>query len=161
MKKLAIIIIVGLRTATSYGLNVPDINETILNTNINQAVNTTLVDDPIRDGLYNAINDESNNNNIISNIIGNDNQILNFGQAQNKTLALIGSIINYALWLIALVALIYLLYHGFLMVTASGDEERFNKGLQGIKYAAIAIAGVWLSRFLVSIIFYLIDIFIQ
>lgn len=97
MKKLAIIIIVGLRTATSYGLNVPDINETILNTNINQAVNTTLVDDPIRDGLYNAINDESNNNNIISNIIGNDNQILNFGQAQNKTLALIGSIINYAL----------------------------------------------------------------
>lgn len=97
MKKLAIIIIVGLRTATSYGLNVPDINETILNTNINQAVNTALVDDPIRDGLYNAINDESNNNNIISNIIGNDNQILNFGQAQNKTLALIGSIINYAL----------------------------------------------------------------
>jgi threonine/homoserine/homoserine lactone efflux protein len=40
---------------------------------------------------------------------------------------IINTITNYALGLLALTALIYLLYHGILMVTAAGDEERYNK----------------------------------
>lgn len=56
-----------------------------------------------------------------------------------------------------MVALIYLMYHGVLILTAAGDEERFNTGLQGIKYAAIALAGIGLSWFIISLIFYLID----
>jgi len=44
--------------------------------------------------------------------------------------------------MVALVALIYLIYHGFLIVTASGDDTQYKQGLKGIKFAAIAIVGI-------------------
>jgi len=47
--------------------------------------------------------------------------------AQNQTFQIINNFINYALGLLAMIALIYLLYHGFLMVTSAGDEEQYGK----------------------------------
>jgi hypothetical protein len=32
--------------------------------------------------------------------------------------------------MLSLVALIYLLFHGFIMVTAAGDEAKYKKGLK-------------------------------
>jgi len=72
----------------------------------------------------------------------------------------IKKIINYALWMLSLVALIYLIYHGFLILTAAGEEEQYKKGLKGIKYAAIAIVGIGASRLIVSFIFWLINLII-
>lgn len=81
--------------------------------------------------------------------------IENSSQAQNKTLAFVKKIVDYFLWILGLLALIYLLYNFFLMLTAWGNEEKYNKGLQSIKYAIIAIIWIWLSWFFVSLIFYL------
>jgi hypothetical protein len=47
------------------------------------------------------------------------------------------------------------------MVTAAGDEERYNKWLNGIKYASIALAGIGLSWLIISLIFYIIDFIIS
>lgn len=133
----------------------PDINTTILNRNLDQIVNTELANDPLRDGAFVIINDGTNS---VDNIIGSDEpQIGTFGNAKNRVINILNTIINYTLGLLAMVALVYLMYHGVLILTAAGDEERFNTGLQGIKYAGIALAGIWLSRFVVSLIFYLID----
>lgn len=136
----------------------PDINTTILNQNLDQIVNTDLATDPLRDGAFVIINDGTNS---VDNVIGsNEPQIWTFGNAKNRVINILNTIINYTLWLLAMVALVYLMYHGVLILTAAGDEERFNSWLQGIKYAAIALAGIGLSWFVISLIFYLIDFII-
>lgn len=118
----------------------PDINTTILNRNLDQIVNTELANDPLRDGAFVIINDGTNS---VDNIIGSDEpQIGTFGNAKNRVINILNTIINYTLGLLAMVALVYLMYHGVLILTAAGDEERFNTGLQGIKYAGIALAGI-------------------
>jgi len=136
----------------------PDINTTILNQNLDQVVNTDLAVDPLRDGAFVIINDGLTNS--VDNVIGSNQQIWTFGNAKNRIINILNIIINYTLGLLAMVALIYLIYHGILILTAAGDEERFNSGLQWIKYAAIALGGIWLSWFIVSLIFYIIDFII-
>jgi hypothetical protein len=159
VKKLLILIMIITSASIARWLNIPNIDDTILNTNENDAVNTDLTDgNPIRDGIYNLIQDSQDQNNVIANIIGNGAEIGDHTSAQNQTFQIINNFINYALWLVAMIALIYLLYHGFLMITAAGDEEQYSKWLQWIKYAGIALAGIGVSRFVVSLIFYLIQL---
>lgn len=159
VKKLLILIMIITSASIARWLNIPNIDDTILNTNENDAVNTDLTDgNPIRDGIYNLIQDSQDQNNVIANIIGNGAEIGDHTSAQNQTFQIINNFINYALWLVAMIALIYLLYHGFLMITAAGDEEQYGKWLQWIKYAGIALAGIGVSRFVVSLIFYLIQL---
>ena len=158
VKKLLVLISIITSTYARW-LNIPNVDSTILNTNENDAVNTDLTNgNPIRDGIYNVIQDQQDPNNTINNIIGNGNAINDHSTAQNQTFQIINNFINYALGLLALIALLYLLYHGFLMVTATGDEEQYNKWLQWIKYAGIALAGIGVSWFIVSLIFYLIGL---
>ena len=76
---------------------------------------------------------------------------------QSVTLGFVANLLSYALGLLALIALIYLIYHGFLMVTAAGSDEQYNRGLKGIKYAAIALAGIGISWFLISFVFGFLD----
>jgi hypothetical protein len=118
----------------------PDITTSILNPNLDQAINTDLANDPLRDGAFFVINDGTNS---VEGVIGSDEpQIGTFGNAKNRIINILNTIINYTLGLLALVALVYLMYHGILILTAAGEEERFNTGLKGLKYAAIALAGI-------------------
>ena len=66
-------------------------------------------------------------------------------QAQNQTLAYVHNLINWGLSLLWLVALCYLLYYGFLIVFAAGDDAKVKKWWGGMRTAAIAIAGIALS----------------
>lgn len=157
VKKLLILISIITSICIVQWLNVPNIDDTILNTNENDAVNTNLTNgNPIRDGIYNAVQDQQDPNNTVENIIGNNAEIGDHITAQNQTFQIINNFVNYALGLLALISLIYLLYHGFLMISAAGDEEQYSKWLQWMKYAGIALAGIGVSWFVVSMIFYLI-----
>ncbi|UFX82831.1 Mbov_0395 family pilin-like conjugal transfer protein [Candidatus Absconditicoccus praedator] len=78
-------------------------------------------------------------------------------QAQSSTVDYITVIVNYFLGILSLVALVYLLYHGFLMVTAAGDDEKYKKGGAGIKYATIALIGIGVSWFFISLLIYLVE----
>lgn len=133
---------------------------TILNTDVNEALNTdngngATIGDPIREWAYQVVH--SNDNQYwLSWIINNDQEITEHSVALGKTLDIIKNIINYALWLLSLVALIYLILHGFMIVTAAGDDEKYKKWLAWIKHAVIAIWGIWLSRFVISFIFWII-----
>ncbi len=141
-------------------LSTPNIDTSILNPNLDQTINTNLATDPLRDGAFWVINDGTNS---VDNIIGSDQtqSIWSFANAKNNVINILNAIVNYSLGILALVALGYLLYHGILIVTAAGDEERYNNGLKWLKYAAIALAGIGLSRFIVSLIFYIIDFIIS
>ncbi|HMS91654.1 MAG TPA: hypothetical protein PKC87_05515, partial [Candidatus Absconditabacterales bacterium] len=131
----------------------------ILNENDQQILNTQNINDPLRDGAYNIINPVSGTG-TLSGVLGVGDKISSHQNAQNKTMDVIKNMINYALGMLALIALVYLIYHGFLILTASGDDTQYKKGLSGIKYAAIAIAGIGASRLVVSAIFWLIALMI-
>lgn len=66
--------------------------------------------------------------------------------------------INRVLGILWLIALIILLYGGFLMLTAAGNDEKYNKWFTILKHTAIGLAFIGISRFIVSMIFYLVDI---
>ncbi len=65
-------------------------------------------------------------------------------------------IINWTLWIAWLAALIYLLIHWLMALTAWADEEKLKKWQSWIRYALIAIFGIAVAWFMVSIIFRLI-----
>ena len=129
---------------------------TILNTDVNSAINTDLwwwtIGDPIRQGAYQMVKSDDGNY-TIEGIVDSDNEITAHSTALNRTFWIIRNIINRALWMLWLVALIYLLVHGLMILTALWDETKYKKWLKWIKYAAIAIWGIWLSWFIISFMF--------
>ncbi len=86
-------------------------------------------------------------------------EITNFFQAKNQTIAFIQNLINRSLWLVWLVALVYIIYHGFLMVTAAGNDAQFKKWAKALRTAVISILWIGLSAYIVKFIFYLLDRF--
>ena len=64
--------------------------------------------------------------------------------------------INWILGILATIALVVCLYGGFLMVTAAGDEKKYQKWLSVLKYAAIGLAIIGLSWLIVSVIFWFV-----
>jgi len=162
MKKFmlgSIIMYVSLLVVGYAQMIVPDAQNYILNENDQQVLNTQDINDPLRDGAYNTISPVSWTGTVWW-IVGVGDKISSHQNAQNKTLDVIKNIINYALSMIALVALVYLIYHGFLMVTAAGEDTQYKKWIAGIKYATIAMIGIGTSWFVVSAIFWLIALMI-
>ncbi|MCS6983012.1 MAG: pilin [Candidatus Absconditabacterales bacterium] len=66
--------------------------------------------------------------------------------------------INYVLGFLGLVALIFLLWGGFQIVTAGDDGDAYQKGLGTLKNAAIGIAFIGIAWFLVTFIFYVFNL---
>jgi len=71
-------------------------------------------------------------------------------------ITVIKNFINWTLWLLSLIALVILLYGWFKMVTAAGDETKYKEWFKILKQAAIWLAIIGLSWFIVSIIFWVI-----
>ncbi len=162
MKKLivgGIIMYASLLVVWYAQMIVPDSENYILNENDQQVLNTQGINDPLRNGAYNIISPEGWTG-TLSGVVGVGNEISSHQNAQSQVMNVIKNIINYALWMVALVALVYLVYHGFLIVTAAGDDTQYKKGLKGVKFAAIAMVGIWASRLIVSAIFWLIALII-
>ncbi len=65
----------------------------------------------------------------------------------------IQKIINYLLWLLALIALIMLLWWGFQMVTAAWDDGKYKKWFTILQQAGVWIAIIWFSWLIVWFIF--------
>lgn len=79
------------------------------------------------------------------------------GSDQGETIIdIIKRFINYALGFLALIALVMLLWGGYKMVASGGDENAYKEGLKILKNAAIGIAFIAVSWFLVTFIFFAI-----
>lgn len=68
-------------------------------------------------------------------------------------IGLIKSGINYALWFVSLIAFAMLIWWGYKMVASGGDEGPYKEGIKILKNAAIGIAFIAVSWFLVTFIF--------
>jgi len=68
----------------------------------------------------------------------------------------IKNFINWALGMLALIALVVLLWGGFQMVTAAGDETKYKKGFKILQQAAVGLVFIGVSWLVVSVIFWLL-----
>ena len=80
-----------------------------------------------------------------------DNTIYNWGNWPS-ILFYIKTIVNFLLWFISLIALILLIY-AFYMIFFKKDEAGITSAKQTIKWVAIALVVIWLSRIIVSFLF--------
>ncbi len=138
-----------------YALVIPSSDITILTQQEQQILNSQGIDNPLRQWASNMVAPEGGT--ALEGIVWAWDNIATHDTAQTRVLDVIKNIVNYALGMVALVALIYLIYHGFLILTAAGDDTQYKKGIWGIKFAAIALGGIGISRLLVSMIFRLIN----
>ena len=65
--------------------------------------------------------------------------------------------VNWILGILALIALIIVMYGGFLMVTSAGNDETYKKWFAILKYAAMWLILIGVAWFVVSIVFWLIN----
>lgn len=140
-------------------------DDDIYTTDVNDAVNTEknpgeTITNPIREWSYKVVNADDGSNEI-DNIIRGTDEIRDHSDAVEETLALIKKIVNYALSIVSLIALIYMLYHWFLIVTAAWDDSQYKKWLWWIKFAAIALAGIAASWLIISFIIRIITNILQ
>jgi hypothetical protein len=80
--------------------------------------------DSLRDGtalIAEGIGDADNNDKIYY------AEITSTEQSRSRTADFVRALINYALAVLGLIALLYIVYHGFLTVTAAGDDEQSGK----------------------------------
>ncbi len=68
----------------------------------------------------------------------------------------IKTLLNWLLGIIGLVAFAMLLFGGFQMVTAGGDEAGYKKGFTYVKNAGIGLAMIGLAWIIIQFIFWLI-----
>ena len=66
--------------------------------------------------------------------------------------------VNWVLGILALIALLVVMWGGFQMVTANGDEGKYTMGFTILKQAAIGLVLIGVAWFIISIIFFVIEI---
>jgi len=78
--------------------------------------------------------------------------------ADEKILDGVKKVINYILWLLALITLILLIRGWLQMLFAAESDDGYKKWFTILKNAAIALAFIAFSWLLVSLIFYVLDL---
>jgi len=73
-------------------------------------------------------------------------------------MSLIQISINWILWILAFVVLIYMLYCGFLVLSSGSDDKNASKGKKWIANAAITLAWVGLSWLIISVMIWFINL---
>jgi hypothetical protein len=76
---------------------------------------------------------------------------------EDELIDVIKNFINWVLGILSLIALVIILYAWFKMVTANWDETKYKDGFKIIQQAAVWLAIIGLSWFIVSMIFWLIQ----
>ena len=156
-------IFLGSWAQTSYAqLEIPT-QPTIYNSSQTQYIQADNMDNPLRAWAYAAIRnpggDVKDPNSTIINVQWINNEIQTHADAKAQTLKIINNFINYALAWLSTVALLYLMYHGFIILTAASDDSKYKEGMKGIKYAAIALIWIGFSWIFISVIFRVVQAF--
>jgi len=163
MRKLIIVVLFWVMSLGSVIYALWDIwsSENILNQNSTNALNVTDINDPLRDWTHQVISADWTAYSVswIVDVWKIDSFKDGGNTAEYHVMKIIKTFTNRALWMLWLVALVYLIYHGFLMVTAAWDDAQFKKWIKWLKYAAIALTWIALSWFVISFIFWLITKF--
>lgn len=94
----------------------------------------------------------------ISNISNTADYYTDQKEAEKGTLNYIQRLINWALGMLAFVALIVVIYGWFQMVTAAGDDAKFKSWKKALKKVSIGIIGIGISWLIISFFFWFVDL---
>ncbi len=130
--------------------NIPSDNYKNLNKDHQTIVETDNIEDPLRDGSYGIAEK-------VQGLYMKQGRLTTFLKAQDAALAYAQNIINWTLFIVWTVALIYLLYTGFQMITSSWDETKFKERTKRTRSALIGLLGIGLSAIFVNFVLYVID----
>lgn len=75
----------------------------------------------------------------------------------DKLISTIRRAINWVLGILSFIALALCLWGGFQMMTSGGDSKKYESGLNLLKWAAIGLAVIAVSRLIVSLVFFIIN----
>jgi len=153
--KLAYIIILSVFWLCFAQLEIPQ-ESTIYSNDQSQYIDDSNISNPIRDWAYNAIQSTDSKNEIWW-VRWLNQKIEDHTTAKTKTLQIIKNFVNYALWLLSLVALIYVIYHGIIIITAAGDDVKYKEWMKGVKFATMALVWIWMSWIIISSIFWILN----
>lgn len=131
-------------------------NSSIYNTWLNNAISggdSTV--DPIRYGVQTITTWVTSTWGIMG--ILHTNIISNHMEALDSTLRVVQNIVNYALGMVWLIALIYMLVQWFIVLTAGTDDSKQKKWFKWIKNGLIAMAWIALSWIIVSFLLRVIN----
>lgn len=132
----------------------------IINQDIEKNVQTDDIEaDPLRVGTYTPVKENGTFIGAGDNKAEEDKRTT-YDENFLNTLTHIKRILNYILWFLGLIALVYFLYFGVVILTST-EEETHKEALKSIKNAAIAIGGIWLSWFIVTFLYYVIYLVIN
>jgi len=81
------------------------------------------------------------------NVSGNDQW------AWNAFIDFVQNAVNWILWVLWLITVIILIWWGFQMVTAAGDDGKYKKWFTIVKQATIGLILIWVSWLIISLIF--------
>lgn len=153
--QISIVLLLSSVSASTFANNLINKLDEILTTDQKKIINDIWKENALREWAYSAIHAD---NQKIKNLIDSNDQIKTQKDAEKKTFKLIKRLINYALWLVSLIALIILLIAGFQMATAAGDDKKFWAGKASLLKIAKAIWGIAISWLIISMIFWIIDV---
>jgi len=129
-----------------------------ITTDINSVVDTTDIDwNPLREGTYLPVQSTDGTQDIG---IINQWEIQSYGQWQTQTLQFIKNIINYALGFLWLIALVIFIRTGIKVILAGSDDTKYKEAISAFKRVALAIGWIALSRFIVTFIFYVVNLIV-
>lgn len=156
-KKIWFLILGGLCLLnTTFALpSISDKRDPIL-TNDSEQIIIPPEENAIREWTHDIIHSAESDNKI-DNLLESNEKIETQGDATKKTINLVHRIINYALGLASVVALIVLIYAGIQMTTAAGDDKKYQAGKSTLKSITIGIIGIGISWLIVSFIFWLLN----
>lgn len=126
-----------------------------INTDLSKVVEPQADTNPLREGAYFPV--KSPNNAETSNVLYQNKKIESFESAKDDVITLIKQVINYILSILGLVMLIGLIREGYKIVTNAEDSDQYKKAIGKVKTYGIALAGIAMSWFIVSFIFYVVD----
>ncbi|MDL2328068.1 hypothetical protein LJC64_05430 [Ruminococcaceae bacterium OttesenSCG-928-A11] len=66
--------------------------------------------------------------------------------------AIIGTVINYLMIAVGIIAVVIILYAAFLMITASGEPDKFKKGKQALTAGVIGLLIAILGSVVVQVV---------
>lgn len=101
---------------------------------------------------------ESEGNHKIWNISNTAEYYTTQEEAEEGTIKYVQRLINWALGMLAFVALIVVLYGWFQMVTASGDDAKFKSWKKALKKVSIGIIGIGISWLIISFFFWFVKL---
>ena len=78
-------------------------------------------------------------------------------QGNNGLVVFVKHAINWILWFLGLISIAILIWGGFQMVTAAGDDGKYKKWFTIVKQAVIWLILIWSAALIVNAVFYFMN----